>query len=108
MRAAYSGLTVISFVSFCWTLWGPDRSYPSGSPYQFVPFALHVVCQGILMIWCIRDISRRTFANSAATLNWAAAVVFLGVFGTTIYALRVKRRQWIPHQAPLRADQVIE
>ena len=92
----YWALTVVSFVSFGWALWVLGHEYPVDAWYTFSPFALHVVSQGILMIWCLRDISQRTFANSSTTLNWAGAIVFLGVVGTTAYAVSVKRRQWKP------------
>ena len=92
----YFILTIISFLTFGWVLWVLGHEYPFGSLYPFTPIAIHLVCQGILTIWCIRDLAQRTFASSATTINWLGAVVLLGVVGTTAYALSVKRARWIP------------
>jgi uncharacterized membrane protein (DUF4010 family) len=92
----YFMLTAISVVTFVWVVWVLGHVQPPGLANPLMPFAIALVSQAILMIWCVRDISRRTFPNSATTLNWAAAVLFLGVVGTTAYVLCVKKRQWKP------------
>jgi len=54
----------------------------------------HVLTQGVLTIWMIRDCIRHPFANTITRINWLTAVVFFGVFGTTLYYLKVKRRSY--------------
>lgn len=60
----------------------------------FVDFLIAggVITQGILTIWMIRDIVNRSFATTTTRINWLTAVVFFGVFGTTLYYLKVKTK----------------
>ena len=86
-------LTVASAVTFCWVLWVFVQAYPFGFLHPFVPLTIHLPCQGILLVWCLRDMSKRSFPDSATTMNWLFAVLLTGVAGTTIYALNVMREQ---------------
>lgn len=86
-------LTLISAVSGGWVLWNMSTN-PGLYPMYDVMIA--VTTQGILTIWCLRDLYKRRFPSDATKLNWFAAILFLGLVGTTTYLIRVKARQWIP------------
>ena len=91
MRLFYA-LTVIAFFGLGLGVW--DMIAPGVGPFYDV--AIAIITQGILMIWCLRDLYKRRFPDQRTHLNWFAAFLFLGVFTTTAYLLLVKRRQWSP------------
>lgn len=92
-RSIFYFLTAISFVSGAWVVRNMSVN-PGLLPMYDV--AVAIVSQGVLTIWCLRDVYRRRFGDQRAALSWFAAILFLGVFGTTAYLLCVKRRQWFP------------
>lgn len=89
----FYALTAVALVSFGLGLWNMAVSPEVGPMYNV---AIYIVTQGILMIWCLRDLYKRKFSNDTTKLNWFAAILFLGVVGTTAYLVRVKRHQWLP------------
>ncbi len=88
-RAVFWLLTGVAIVTFAVFL--HQMANPVSFPHLYV-LALNLVSQGILTIWCIRDLYRLPFPEDRTKLNWFAALLFLGVVGTTAYALCVKER----------------
>ena len=89
----FYALTAVSLVSGGLVLW---RTPMSLSLWQMYDLVIHLITQGMLTIWCLRDLYKRRFSDQRTLLNWFAAILFLDVFATTAYLFRVKLRQWVP------------
>jgi len=50
----------------------------------------NILIQGVLVLWMLRDCLKRDFPSVTSRVNWLTAIVFFGVFGTTLYYFRVK------------------
>jgi len=94
-KLAFFVLTVLSFaclitfvyIGFFPTSFGPDLR---NNLLNFL-IAVHILPQGVLAIWMIRDCIRRPFPKTTTRINWLTAIVFFDVFGTTAYYFNVKR-----------------
>jgi len=91
-RVTFWFLTAVAIVAFA--VWLQQMAYPVSFTHLYL-LAVSLVSQGVLIIWCLRDFYRRRFPEDRTKVNWFAALLFLGVLGTTAYAIWVKQRRWI-------------
>lgn len=91
-RVTFWLLTAVAIVTFAVLL--RQMAYSMSFEHLYI-LAVFLISQG-LMIWCLRDLYRRRFSEDRTKLSiWFAALLLLGVLGTTAYAICVKQRQWI-------------
>jgi len=75
-RVAFWLLTAVACVTFAVFL--RQMANPVSFPHLYV-LVVNLGSQGILTIWCIRDLYRRPCPEDRTKLNWFAALLFLGV-----------------------------
>ena len=83
-------LTLISILGFAY-YWGISLlNFPSND-ISMIFLILSFICQGILILWMIRDCINREFISKSLMINWIAVIAILGVFGTTLYFIKMRR-----------------
>lgn len=86
-------LTAIAILGFIYYWAIASFNFPSNDISKAF-LIISFICQGILILWMIRDCINKEFKSKSLMINWIVAIALLGVFGTTLYYIKVKKKSF--------------